>query len=191
MRIPRRRFLHMLGASAAWAGSQRAARAEAYPSRPVHILVGFAPGGFSDINRTNAPIAVLGAAGIEAQVQDTDTIRLAYDLANGWQATYTASVFHQSDKARARSYLRDGGGNSVYAGTGININSYAYTIAASAFSNNVYDWDQTHLAQAVTVKSNTDSSFAWEFVASDYAYLHDNQRVPTGALVKVYAPWWV
>lgn len=39
----------MLGASVALGGSRRAARAQAYPSRPVHIIVGFAPGGFSDI----------------------------------------------------------------------------------------------------------------------------------------------
>jgi tripartite-type tricarboxylate transporter receptor subunit TctC len=49
MRVPRRRFLHMVGAAIALGGSQQAARAQAYPSRPVHIIVGFAPGGFSDI----------------------------------------------------------------------------------------------------------------------------------------------
>ena len=49
MRVPRRHFLHMVGAAIALGGSQQAARAQAYPSRPVHIIVGFAPGGFSDI----------------------------------------------------------------------------------------------------------------------------------------------
>jgi tripartite-type tricarboxylate transporter receptor subunit TctC len=39
----------MVGAAIALGGSQQAARAQAYPSRPVHIIVGFAPGGFSDI----------------------------------------------------------------------------------------------------------------------------------------------
>jgi len=49
MRVPRRRFLQMLGASVALGGSQQSATAQTYPSRPVHIIVGFAPGGFSDI----------------------------------------------------------------------------------------------------------------------------------------------
>ncbi len=42
-------------------------------------------GAFNDFNRTAAPIVVIGAAGIENQTQDTDTLKLAYDFANGWQ----------------------------------------------------------------------------------------------------------
>ena len=140
-----------------------------------------ATGAFNDFNRTAAPIVVIGAGGIESQTQDTDTLKLAYDFANGWQATYTASVFHQIDDASAASYLRDAGGNAVYSGNA-NINGYNYTIAASSFSNNVYDWNQTHLAQAMTLKSGAGGDFGWEFVASDYNYLDDNQRVPSVAL---------
>jgi iron complex outermembrane receptor protein len=138
-------------------------------------------GAFNDFNRTNTPIAVVGAGDIESQTQDTDTLKLGYDFANGWQATYTASVFHQTDDARAQSYLHDASGAPVYSGN-TNIGGYNYNIAASSFSTNVYDWNQTHLAQAVTLKSSAEGNFAWEFVGSDYNYLDDNQRVPTVAL---------
>jgi tripartite-type tricarboxylate transporter receptor subunit TctC len=47
MELGRRRLL-ALAAGAAAAGS-RVARADAYPSRPVHWIVGFAPGGSTDI----------------------------------------------------------------------------------------------------------------------------------------------
>ncbi len=47
MTIPRRRFLHL---AAALPASARIARADAYPSRPVHLDVGFGPGSASDIN---------------------------------------------------------------------------------------------------------------------------------------------
>ncbi len=144
-------------------------------------------GGVNDLNRIAAPIVDIGAGGIEKQFQDTDTLKVAYDFDNGWEATYTASVFHQVDDARAQTWLRDASGAPVYTGN-TNINGYNYNIAASSFSNNVYDWNQTHLAQAVTLKSGTDGNFAWELVASDYQYLDDKQRVPTVALPGALIP---
>ena len=48
MKLHRRTFLHLAGAATVPAMS-RLAWGQAYPSRPVHILVGFAPGGPTDI----------------------------------------------------------------------------------------------------------------------------------------------
>ena len=138
-------------------------------------------GAFNDLNRTGAPIAVIGDTGIEHQVEDTDTLKLAYDFANRWQLSYVASLFHMNDDAGVRSYLSDPSGNAVYAGNS-NINGYNYNIAASTFSGQVYNYQQTQLAQGVTLRSAPDGNFAWEIIASDYAWLNDKQRVPTAAL---------
>jgi tripartite-type tricarboxylate transporter receptor subunit TctC len=49
MKLPRRRFLQLAASAPAFPALCRVARAQAYPSRPVHLLVGYAPGGVNDI----------------------------------------------------------------------------------------------------------------------------------------------
>ena len=76
MKLPRRKFLHLTAGAAALPAVSRVARAQAYPTRPVRIIVGFAAGGPSDIvarligqwlsERLGQPIVVenrTGAAG--------------------------------------------------------------------------------------------------------------------------------
>lgn len=138
-------------------------------------------GAFADFNRGGAPIVVIGATGLEHQVQDTATVKLAYDVMDGMRLTYTASLFHQDDDSGVESYLRNGTGAAAYAGNS-NIGGYNYNIAASAFSNNLYNLQQTQLAQGLSLASAREGNFAWEIVLSDYAYLNDKQRTPVTAL---------
>jgi tripartite-type tricarboxylate transporter receptor subunit TctC len=50
MKLPRRNFLHLAAGAVALPAVSRIARAQAYPSRPVRLLVGFAPAGTTDIH---------------------------------------------------------------------------------------------------------------------------------------------
>jgi tripartite-type tricarboxylate transporter receptor subunit TctC len=49
MNLPRRRFLGLAASAVTLPAVSRFAQAQSYPERPVHILVGYAPGGGNDI----------------------------------------------------------------------------------------------------------------------------------------------
>jgi tripartite-type tricarboxylate transporter receptor subunit TctC len=104
MKLPRRRFLQLAASAPALPAIVRAARADAYPSRPVRILVGYAPGGVNDIvarligemlsNRLGQPFVIENHPGAGSNVATEDVVRAAPDgytlleasTSNAWNA---------------------------------------------------------------------------------------------------------
>jgi len=138
-------------------------------------------GAFNDFNRTGSAIAVLGANGIEHQVQDNFSGRFTYDITPTISAGYTFGVFLNDDVSTVNSYLRDNSGQPIYAGA-LNITGRAYNIAPSVFSNGVYHLNETQLAQGLSVESHTDGVFDFQLTGSLFNYITSHQRTPSLAL---------
>ena len=49
MKLPRRNFLHLAAGAVALSAMSRIARAQAYPTWPVRLIIGYPPGGAADI----------------------------------------------------------------------------------------------------------------------------------------------
>jgi tripartite-type tricarboxylate transporter receptor subunit TctC len=89
MKLPRRNFLHLAAGAAALPAVSRFAWAQAYPSRPVRWVVGFAAGGNADIltrpigqwlsERLGQPFIVENRPGAGSNIATEAVVRAAPD----------------------------------------------------------------------------------------------------------------
>ena len=137
-------------------------------------------GAYAASNRTGGAIQVLGAGGLERQTVDNATLKLGYDLTPTLSLAYTLGFFQNNDSAGIQSYLRNAAGAPVYAGT-VNIAGRAYTVPASAFSNDRYQLIEDHFMQSLSLGSHSGGVFDWSAIATVYDYAKDRQRAPATA----------
>lgn len=135
-------------------------------------------GGFDDLNRTGAAIRVLGAGGIEHNVQDVFKLKTSVDLSDSIQLQYIASLFRDNTTSTVQGFLTNSTtGAPVYSGS-LNLGGYAYTVAANAFSSGIYARESHHTAQSLSLVGN-NAGIDWQLVGTSYDYSYDVQRTPT------------
>lgn len=137
-------------------------------------------GAFDDLNRTGAPIFVLGAGGFEDQDQDNLAVHLALALGPHLRLSYRGAIFLNDTESHAETWLRNAAGAPVYSGT-LNIGGRSASVPAGAFSNNVYALDERHLMHALTVQGDA-LGLDWRAIGSLYDFDRDVQRIPSTAL---------
>jgi iron complex outermembrane receptor protein len=137
-------------------------------------------GAFSDLNRTGQPIFVIGAGGLEHQRQDSLKVKLGLDLTPSLRLTWRTGLFLNDTDSHADTYLKSASGVPIYSGTA-SIDGHAVTIPASAFSNQVYRFDELHCMHAASLEQ-TGGKLGWSLVGSLYDYAKDEQRIPSVAL---------
>jgi len=89
MNIPRRRFLSLAGVGAVFAATATIAKAQSYPVRPVHLIVGFPAGGPNDIlgrlmgqwlsGRLDQPVIVENRPGASGNIATEAVVRAPAD----------------------------------------------------------------------------------------------------------------
>jgi len=138
-------------------------------------------GAFDDVNRTGMPIKVIGASGIEHQVQDRLKLKAALDLSSSLRLTYVGGLFLNNTNAKAETYLRNAAtGAPVYAGS-INVDGRNYAIAPSAFDTGVYRFRERHWSHSLSLTGNGER-FDWQVIGTLYDVGKSINRSPTTAL---------
>ncbi len=89
MKLPRRRFLRLAGAAIALPAVSRVASAQAYPTRPVRMIIGYPPGGSADITarligqwlseRLGQPVVIESRPGAGTNLATEAVVRAAPD----------------------------------------------------------------------------------------------------------------
>ena len=134
----------------------------------------------TDIN--GAPRINAGSQSQEHTLQDTAKIKLAWDFAPGWQATYLLGNWRNNSTNQAASYLKDASTGATVSKGGFQSGGKFYQLG-NAFAGNV--WDQSHWLNAATLKSQGHAEWNGELVLSHYSINSDLQRsnIPAGAKV--------
>jgi tripartite-type tricarboxylate transporter receptor subunit TctC len=89
MTLPRRKFLHLAASAAAAPALPYIARADTYPSRPIHLIIGYLPGGSADMtarlfgqwlsDRLGQQVVVESRAGASTNIATEAVVRAAPD----------------------------------------------------------------------------------------------------------------
>ena len=123
-------------------------------------------GAFPAKNKVGQEADVVGTGILAHSQQTSANLRLAYDLSPLVQATYSLGIWNNHQVSDPQTYLRS---------TATGLPTFA---GISTFASSKYIWDQTHLSNAVAVKSDSKGVFDFDLSASSYNYLEDTQLNP-------------
>ena len=123
-------------------------------------------GTIKEVNKTGNATNVVGAGGLLHTVMDNYKFKWQVDLNDWLKFTHTIGYWQNNAQSSVQSYLWQ---NGVQTFGGIN-----------SFANGAYNLVEQHLANAVSLKSDTRGTFDFEVTGSWYTYLTSRQRGPSG-----------
>jgi len=126
-------------------------------------------GGYFAQNKLGQTANVLGAGGLLHTVMANVKLKLAYDFTPWLRGTYTLGYWSNDGQSNVQTYLNNAFGAPTFGGV-------------AGFANSYYTITERHLANAVSLKTNTRGPFDWDMSASFYNMLQDTQRNPYGVI---------
>ncbi len=118
------------------------------------------------LNKQGVVADVVGTGALIHTVQQTANLKLAYDFAPAVVGTYSLGLWHNDQTSRPQTYLTSiATGMPTFGGV-------------SSFASNEYNWYQTQMSNAVSLRSNTHGKYDFDFSASTYNYLQDIEFNP-------------
>ncbi len=147
-------------------------------SQPLSFVTnGSVPSGttgtFIDKNKLGQVADVVGASGLLHTEMANIKGKVAWDVTDWLKATYQIALWNNDATSEAQTYLKDAAGKPTFGGVGS-------TSTGGGFANGFYTLNETHLANAFSLKTDTKGAFDWDFSISNYYYLEDIQRNPFG-----------
>ena len=123
-------------------------------------------GTYLALNKQGVVADVVGTGALIHTQQAAANLKLAYDFTNAVQASYSLGIWNNVQRSSPQTYLTSNAtGAATFGGV-------------SGFAGNQYTWNQTHLSNAVSLKSDTRGVFDYDLSASSYNYLQDIQFNP-------------
>jgi iron complex outermembrane receptor protein len=122
-------------------------------------------GAIPQLNKLGAFAPVLGAGGLLHTEMANVKGKFAWDITPFVKATFITGFWSNDANSSVQTYLRDASGNPTFGGV-------------AGFASNYYTLSEKHLANAVSIKSDTKGTFDFDLSASRYDYLEDIQRNP-------------
>lgn len=140
-------------------------------SQPLsYVTNGSAPAGtsgtYSALNKTGAVADVVGAGGMLHTDMSNIKLKLSLDLTDWLTATYTLGFWENNGHSNVQSYLTN---TTTGQPTFGNVNG---------FGSNYYSINEQHLANSLSLKTDTKGDWDWDVSYSRYDFLNDIQRSP-------------
>ncbi|MDB5503578.1 MAG: TonB-dependent receptor [Tardiphaga sp.] len=118
-------------------------------------------------NKLGAAANVVGAGGLLHTEMANVKGKVAWDITPLVKATFTTGFWSNDADSSVQTYLRNAAGTPTFGGV-------------AGFASSYYTLSQKHLANSISVKSDTKGTFDFDVSVSRYDFLEDIQRSPYG-----------